>query len=414
MNIYSKASEIMGKIVVAGLPFSVLLGSFTKIIFYVQLYVPMIALLVLMYLIIAKKHVFTYDGVVVFLSLIYIVAHFVSISINQSSLIKGILSLYTFSFLFLIYLLAINIYKNEMKPYSIIFILIIFSSILSCQLIYKFIFNFDMSKINKDMIELSWGGSNYLAAFIVPFIPISFGFAIDARVLLQRLIWVLCCLFMLVSLILTMSKGAALSLIIVLMLIIPIFLSFKMKLVYFITMVTSIIFLIYFIPVVVPREFLELNKSLIEYRISNPDNVRSEIIKYAWEDFLDNPLVGIGPFKTQAYPERYQVMPHNFVLQVMAELGLLGSIPFFLIIIVFVFRSYENAKLSGTASNYGVFAGLIVTLLHGMTELTFQGIQYMVIYGLFMAAVSLENWKLKQRLVCCGYSPVKYAWKYTV
>lgn len=338
------------------------------------------------------------DQPILILSMLYILSQMVSLLINQSDFFKGMLSIKIFLNGFLIYFIILSLYETERDIDWITYNLVFFAAILSLILIFKFGWgsnSISYSDLTKGMISTRLGDSNYLASFLTFFAPISLGLAVANSQLSKRVLFTICFVLMLLALIVTMSKGAALGLAIALGIVLPSVLRLNARIKYIVVLATIILCVNYLVPLVIPDAFIGRNIESIEYRIQNPDYSRSEMVKLAWEDFLAKPLFGMGPYQSFK-SSRYENMPHNFILQVLAELGIFGGIPFLLIIVIFLLRSYKlnfNARLDKAWKNeYAFFfAGIIGTLIHGMLELTFQGAQYMTVFWIFMAVIYLKT-----------------------
>ena len=95
--------------------------------------------------------------------------------------------------------------------------------------------------------------------------------------------------------------------------------------------------------------------------------------KTAFKIFLDNPIVGVGPkmFRIRCSEKKYYsgdlsctTHPHNFLLQILAETGLIGLI-FYLIIICFVIKNiYKIFKQKHTEINYVKLSCLILIFIN--------------------------------------------------
>lgn len=57
---------------------------------------------------------------------------------------------------------------------------------------------------------------------------------------------------------------------------------------------------------------------------------RGTLFKIAYKEFLKSPVTGMGP---GGFMEKYQMFPHNAILELLAETGLIGTIPMMLLIL---------------------------------------------------------------------------------
>jgi O-antigen ligase len=153
----------------------------------------------------------------------------------------------------------------------------------------------------------------------------------------------------------------------------------------------------------IPSELLNTDYGLIEFRLHNPDYARVLLWNIAWEKFTENPILGIGPNCIYIYNEQLRHEPerntHNFVLNNLAEVGLVGSIPFLTLITVVCVRAYRLCRDSRCDSHArpiaaGMFVGLMGTVMHGMVEPTFPGPEYSVVFWIFVALMSVLRRKV--------------------
>lgn len=246
----------------------------------------------------------------------------------------------------------------------------------------------------KDEIGITIGRSNYLAAMLVPILPVAVA-CIFAKRGMQRLISIVASFSIVSGLLITMSKGALLALIFGLIVALPFIKKARIKLHYLLLFFVLGVASLWF----TSRDLVETNYAMIVYRLDNPDLERPALWKVAWDEFLENPIVGIGPDCIYIYNRQYAIdvlHTHDFVLNILAELGLFGAIPFFGILFVIIRRSYKLCLTSCTdlKSRYvpiGLFVGLISTLAHGLVEPTFHGPQYAIIFWVFSALIFLYD-----------------------
>mgnify|MGYP000850517077 FL=1 len=116
--------------------------------------------------------------------------------------------------------------------------------------------------------------------------------------------------------------------------------------------------------VLIPTFIVLLQTPFVKERLSTGDAGRSQIYKIAWLVFRDNPIIGvaIGNFESVfteyyiRYPQ-FQYNPdiyhtHNIYLKFLSELGIVGFIPFILLMIFILVNSIKAVKLtSGNIRN---------------------------------------------------------------
>lgn len=335
------------------------------------------------------------DKLILVLLCWFLIAQIFSLLINGSDFFRGMLSIKTALNGFAIYFVVLSLCQNDRDVDWGAYSLVAFATGMSVILIYKFVLGHGTGdELNKEFISIGLGSSNYLAAFSAFMIPVSLGLSISEKKLIARGFFAFCAVLMLFSLVITMSKGAALSLLVVHSIVLPVLLKWRPKGKYLLVLLIVGGAAAYVIPLLAP-ELLDKYVHSIQYRFYNPDYSRLSSSVAAWNDFLAHPWIGIGPYESGIQIVRYENMPHNFVLQTLAELGIIGGLPFLLIILVVVGRAYRNCFYSGEnikwrGENRYFFAGLVATLIHGLLELTFQGMQYISVFFVFAALTTLK------------------------
>jgi O-antigen ligase len=347
------------------------------------------------------------DKPVLFLALAYTFAQMLCFLFNLEDVPRGFLAIKVFVFGFLCYLVCVSVLKNSTDVRLVIESLVHWGGAIGLLLVYHFITDWssligDVARYeSKSEIGIAIGRSNYLAALLVPILPIAVAAFLSARGFRRFLLSISTALIF-AGLVITMSKGAFLALLAGSLCAFPLLrqAGVKMKhLAIFLGAVTLLLLLF-------GRELLLFNYEMIVYRVDNPDMGRVDLWKVAWDAFVSHPLLGVGPNAIYIYNRQFaadDLYTHNYVLNTLAELGVVGSIPFFLLIGVLLRRSYclcvsmiTDPKLKYVT--LGLFVGILSTLIHGLVEPTFQGQQYAVIFWICMAAVYLY-WRLSQGTV---------------
>lgn len=121
--------------------------------------------------------------------------------------------------------------------------------------------------------------------------------------------------------------------------------------------------------------------------ISGSSGQRIEMFKNTWHMTLDNPLLGVGinnfeyihpkygkPGTSQASPfiNEHQILrtPHNIVLKLYSELGLIGGSFFLLLLAYFSLAALFNA-IKGTLIDKWLFVAVTATLFHSLVSAVF-------------------------------------------
>lgn len=234
--------------------------------------------------------------------------------------------------------------------------------------------------IDHKLTDLSWARSNYLASMLVLLTPMAFSLVIHERARTAR--WVLGSLtaILMAAVVVSGSRAATITLgICVAMLIVFVRqhqlgkLFGLLVLVGGVAVVGSVMF-----PEVLPLtvgRLLELD-NLLQYRTMLQ---RYEIWQYNLGLFFQSPLVGNGLLNTLVYEPGPDYglgtwgLPHNYVIQTLAESGLVGLFAFSLLwwrTIRGLLRCFRGAPRRSwqRALLLGVLIGVAGALIHGTVE----------------------------------------------
>ena len=198
------------------------------------------------------------------------------------------------------------------------------------------------------------GNASELGLAILIYFPFAYYFymVFNSKVF-KRAIMVIMGIFC-ISLILTGSRGAAVG---ALFMVLAMFIKSKHKL-----RIATIGLLIGLIALpILPQKYVARIESISDYEVDESANIRIALWKAGLKMVRDHPLlgVGVGNFST-AYGSIYREVgssnlwwkPHNNFIQVSSEMGLLGLIAYFSIM-VFIFR--ENRKIRYKLNRYGIY-----------------------------------------------------------
>ncbi|HXJ03607.1 MAG TPA: O-antigen ligase family protein [Candidatus Acidoferrum sp.] len=261
---------------------------------------------------------------------------------------------------------------------------------------------------NKDLIALAFSPNNGLAVIIVFILPLSVGLAFCERGL-RRIMMLGASIIIVAGLVIVMSRGAFLSLLLGVLIASPSLIKSGIKLRSVIIVVVILSFVLY----LVPSQLLEANLELASSynRAENADLPTSFVERYemiagGWRAFSAHPIVGIGANATYEYNWDAVGDAHlttNWLVREFAELGLLGGVPFTILIGVLVVRSYRlcASSLAHTHEKYlalSLYVGLLITLINGMTEATFPSQPYAVVFWIAMAVVFAKGHRPLHRI----------------
>lgn len=321
----------------------------------------------------------------------YCFANLVSTLTSLLDVTRSIVAIKVFMFGYLTYLIVTSTVRSERGLMRSLYALTAWSGIVSVMLVYQFVTTWQI-ELDKADVGVSMGQSNYLAAMLVPLLPVSVSLLVTERGMLKRIVIGVTCTVILLGLLITMSRGALSSLLIAAVCALP--MMFKAGLGWKRLLISIAIIAV--LSLAIPTSLLTTNYDLLAVRVQNPDYTRLDLWRVGWSEFLRNPVLGVGPNCIYFYNERFMHVPnrhtHNFVLNNLAEVGLAGSVPFFLLIATFVRRSYRLcidplAERRWRILGLGAFIGLLATLAHGMVEPTFPGPEYSIVFWTFVGII---------------------------
>ncbi|TKW60376.1 MAG: O-antigen ligase family protein [Blastochloris viridis] len=93
---------------------------------------------------------------------------------------------------------------------------------------------------------------------------------------------------------------------------------------------------------------------------------RGEVWAQAWESFLVNPLFGAGVMNYRNMPGAIDLHPHNWILQILVEGGIVGAVALFTLLGLILWRFYGYAK--GNLYGVAAFASFIAFLVTGLAN----------------------------------------------
>jgi O-Antigen ligase len=317
----------------------------------------------------------------------------VSLLLNERDVMRGAYAIKVSVFAVFSYLVICVLIKSRSDLQRATYGLVVWGAVVGLLLTISFVAGWsadlgpEASYEVKDEVGIGLGRSNYVAAILVLILPIGMSTIFSHRGL-QRILLAVSSGLMSLGLLITMSKGAFLSLAVGLICSVPLMRRQGIRLRH------AVIFLIitFSFFLLIPRDLVLSNLNMFVYRLATPDLDRVDLWNVAWQTFTRNPLVGVGPGAIYLYNQQFAIAvadTHNFVLQQLAELGIIGAMPFFLILGTFLRRSYRLCTRLASDDPLrflpvGLFAGMLSTLVHGLVEPTFPGQQYAVVFWLCM------------------------------
>lgn len=246
--------------------------------------------------------------------------------------------------------------------------------------------------LKKNLLDVGWGKSNYIAAFFVVIIPFTIGYLLYVRSKFGKFLITLALVFMSFALILTLSRGGILALLIALCILFPRTLKPKFFIPFFL-----ILFSVSLVVILNPLTYVIIDRiSSLETSFS----VFSRINYYkdVWRAFLEHPFTGVG-FGNLSYYSTFILGPdlspsaHNIILGALGELGIFGAIFYFVIFFLLIKKIYTDYKHENDESlkilKWSFLSAILGGVIHSMVEPTFEGIQFSVIFWI-ISAISLK------------------------
>jgi len=341
------------------------------------------------------------DRTVLYLAVAYVLANMLSMMVNYRDVLRSFVAIKIFVFGFLTYWVLSATIRSRLTLERATVCLVVWGVVLGIMLLYRFVMDWssvigpEASYEAKDQISIyGWARSNYLAAILVPILPVATGSAV-IRHGVQRLMMIVAAGVIGFGLLITMSKAAILSLVLGAICATPLFYKAGLTLRHVLTLLSIIV--LFFL--IVPTDLVATNYDMFVYRADNPDLNRIDLWTIAWKEFVRNPVLGVGPYCIYIYNRQYAIddlYTHNFILNALADLGLVGALPFVLLLAALVRRSYKacvstSSDLNSRWMSISLYVGLISTLIHGLVEPTFPGREYSVVFWVCISLIMLYD-----------------------
>ncbi len=345
------------------------------------------------------KHKIEYKNGIFIAMLIILLSNILSlINIKKEDINYGLVGVSQYVAFCLIYFYFMN-KREENNHYYISKNAAIMSLAISLQIIYT-LTKFEGDILSKE-IDLDWGSTNSIAITYLLLIPLTFYLYIDNQKKFQYLLINILSISMLV---LTFCKGAYLT---ILVLILPfLYLAYRRvqnKKLYIISLflslllLASILYMFYNVDHV--REgFVRYFNQMGERGWFN-DNSRIDIFKYGADVFKKFPLFGAGSYTAKPYLILNGYHPnlkhyHNYIIQTLATLGLVGLVSFGNYI-------YQIIKKSLTPNfyNVSVLFTVFAMLLHGLVDNTWYNPIVPLIITIYLT--NLVEYRKIEELVSC-------------
>src|SRR5579864_2028167 len=243
----------------------------------------------------------------------------------------------------------------------------------------------------KDALVTPMGRSNYVASYLLLLLPLGIVLFYRSSLSYRKILSGVSLLFGAAGFFVTFSRAAFLSLLLAVLMSIPLMRSAGLRLRHsaFLLVFVAFTLIVFSQQVVLAYEFLG-------DKFVAGDESRVELWKKAVDAFRQNPVLGVGPGQFVNYThetdaENSKLGAHNTYLQILAEDGILGSIPIFASMFLVLLRSYVAAKSSLEPKQVAIWVGLFAGMIHNAFESTFWSQHFQALFWL-LSAVSVTHW----------------------
>ena len=286
-----------------------------------------------------------------------------------------------------------QVFLNKKQIKIILWVIIASAFLLSVDGIYQRLIGMDFIRgrflVTTDYGDLAVSGAfqhyNDFAAFLGVLVFITIGFWGYVKKLWQKILLFLVFLLISANVILTLSRGAWISLLIVYLFLI-IFIKNKKRKLLFLLFLVSFIGIIFSFPLLKER-FLFIVKD-------GGDADRFRVWKVALTMFSESPLFGKGLGLFMSHFSKYINLSiqyaHNCYLQILAETGLLGFVPFMWFLGEIIFRGCKKLREKPDSLFFGLFFGLCVFLIHSFFDTQLFSVRLSLLFWLLTSFVTIH------------------------
>jgi O-antigen ligase len=235
-------------------------------------------------------------------------------------------------------------------------------------------------------------------------IPLAFMFFVIARTLKAKMFYLFMILVFTFNLIGTLSRGAMVGVLAGLAAMVFLWLKKKGKNITPVFVILGIIIIClftwwHFYPENSPSAFYDSGGVYsIKEKVASIE-IRKSLYAANFFIFIDHPLLGVGYDRSRFFlPEYgffYSLCPHNNLLGVASELGIVGFIPF--VSILFIAIKWALAGMRRTKDTLlhsllvGLFGAFVVIQVVGLTHLNYVSVAMWFLTGLLVKAAALAR-----------------------
>jgi O-antigen ligase len=352
--------------------------SFSQIPLY--LYLTPVMILIGFFIHIIKYKVRLFYGKLLFGLSLFLVAMLLS-TINASYV-----DFYYVFYVFIgfVYVLVYLFYRNTVeanKLHYLIQTMLVMGSLISLEVfIYYLRVPSILEAIEQKTINLGWGVSNFVATYLILFIPATFYYA---KISKTNFSWLFLGIFQIVMLLFTLSRGGILTFVIVFAFLL--FYLFKSK--YWKTTFFNFVAIILIFSILLYSNIGLFEAIFSRFRMLFFDTSgRINIYVDALRTFIRNPLFGAGIFSRIDQLGAFR-MYHNTILHTLASFGIVG----FIALCILVVASFKVVLYQNKPKTIVLGIALLGANIHGLIDNVFYMPQFMILFLVILAVIEQSN-----------------------
>ncbi len=299
--------------------------------------------------------------------------------------------LFVLMFIIMLYIFSTTTYTQENKEY-LVHLMIFISFIIIGQMILKYYEIFDPNDpflvIKRKSLILHWAIGNRYSSLLSISLLSSFYFYINNENIKKKIMYGIVITIIALAILICLSRGAILGLGCASILLFPSIIYYsrnKFKSVIHLMILFSLSSVIVLLLYNSSGVFKELFQVLLKTDYTD-GNGRAPLIDLAWNQFKDNIFIGNG-FNTSEYYINTVLNSnlknyHNFILQLLAEQGILGLLTFSLFLISIGITCFKKDVLMTLFLCITIYMAA-----HGMVDTTFHAVILLIVYIPFLGFI---------------------------
>jgi len=237
----------------------------------------------------------------------------------------------------------------------------------------------------KDAVVTPMGPNNYVACYLLMLLPLGAAMFYVSKGVRKKFLYGVCLLAGCAGFIATLSRGAFVALFVATACSISLLYKSGIRIKH---LVLSLVLLMTVLAIF--SQQITLFYDFFGDKLAVGDVARMELWKKAIQAFEQNPILGIGPGQFVNYTQESgadgsRLGAHNSYLQILAEGGVLGSIPIFALMLILLRRAYVIAKASLDPVQVAIWIGLLAAMIHNTVDTLFWTQHFQVLFWVLCA-----------------------------